>query len=158
VSWMTSAIREVEQYVLHSWILYPTGFELTAPAMQLLACVFEAMRAICIKQMQRVRSQGFNLAESLLLLALPSACLLLSMSASFEGLAMLRALPWLWRSHKGLIAVLAASSFLTDLTCYLALTVRPRSLSVLRSTSAVDLRMPIVIMTIKARILMPVKE
>ena len=92
--------------------------------MQLLACIFEAVRAIGIKQMQRARPQGFNLAETLLMLAQPTAACLLAMSAVIEGREMLQAGPALWRHGRVLVATLAVSSILTDLTCYLALRVR----------------------------------
>lgn len=94
--------------------------------MQLLACVSEALRAICIKRTQAARPQGFNSAELLILLALPSSIMLLGMSAIFEAPAALHAVPRLVSDHLGLAVLTAGSSILTDLTCYLALAVCTR--------------------------------
>jgi hypothetical protein len=91
--------------------------------MQLLACVSEALRAICIKRMQAARPEGFNLAESLFMLAAPSSIMLLGMSAIFEAPGVLRAAPHLLSGHLGVSVLTAFSSILTDLSCFIALAV-----------------------------------
>lgn len=92
--------------------------------MQLAACLFEAVRAITIKRMQGKRPQGFNLAESMLSLALPSSLLLLACSAVFEWPGAWYAAPRILMQRPLLVVATGALSILTDLTCFVALQVR----------------------------------
>lgn len=92
--------------------------------MQVLACVSEALRAIAIKGMRGSRAGGLNLAEAIIALAAPCAAMLLAMSALFEAPGSLQQLPELLQKHSAAIIGTVTMSFLTDLTCYLALMVR----------------------------------
>jgi hypothetical protein len=88
---------------------------------QFVACISEALRAIFIKTMQQaVRPEGFNLAETLQLLCLSNAVVLLSMSAIFE----VRQMHVTGDGMQPMMLVITAfSSVLTDLTCFLSLQV-----------------------------------
>jgi hypothetical protein len=88
---------------------------------QFVACISEALRAIFIKTMQQaVRPEGFNLAETLQLLCLSNAVVLLSMSAIFE----VRQMHGTGDGMQPMMLVITAfSSVLTDLTCFLSLQV-----------------------------------
>ena len=105
---------------------------------QLVACVSEALRAIHTRSMQVSRPEGYNLAESLRLLCLPNGVLLLACSAMFEAPAVWAALPSVAREQPALLAAIAGSSVLTDLTCFLALKVRIGALVLFASASAVS--------------------
>ena len=91
--------------------------------MQLVACTSEAARAICIKRMQAARPQGFHLAEALSMLALPSAALLFTLSAVFEAPGMYEGARIVLRTCPELVAINAALSVLTDVTCDVSLRV-----------------------------------
>jgi hypothetical protein len=91
------------------------------------ACLFEAVRAVTIARMQGKRPQGFNLAESMLSLALPSSLLLLVCSAAFEWPGAWHAAPRVLMQRPLLVMATGASSVLTDLSCFLALQVRHRT-------------------------------
>ena len=98
-------------------------------SVQMLACVSEALRAITIKGMHGSRRGGLNLAEAIIALSLPCAIMLLALSAAFEAPASIQQLPRLLQRHGAVAFGTAAASFLTDLTCYLALAVRCASAS-----------------------------
>lgn len=96
-------------------------FNAAAFLCMLTSCASEALRAVLVQNMHTARRGGFNIAETLIYISLPTALCLLALSALFEGHAAIAAATRLAEQHPLALLTAVSLSFLVNMTSFLAI-------------------------------------